>query len=103
MNINSMRNKFYSLLDQVNANADALMVTETKLDQFPADLVTFTEEILNGKLHFLCSVTANFLFQVIRQPDRNLAGCGIMLSMTESTPSKLPRAEPLPMEAFFKN
>ena len=23
-------------------------------DQFPADLVTFTEEILNGKLHFLC-------------------------------------------------
>ena len=24
--------------------------------QFPADLVTFTEEILNGKLHFLWSV-----------------------------------------------
>ena len=24
--------------------------------QFPADLVTFTEDILNGKLHFLCSV-----------------------------------------------
>ena len=23
--------------------------------QFPVDLVTFTEEILNGKLHFLCS------------------------------------------------
>ena len=23
--------------------------------QFPADLVTFTEESLNGKLHFLCS------------------------------------------------
>ena len=23
--------------------------------QFPADLVTFTEEIHNGKLHFLCS------------------------------------------------
>ena len=23
--------------------------------QYPADLVTFTEEILNGKLHFLCS------------------------------------------------
>ena len=22
-----------------------------------ADLVTFTEEILNGKLHFLCSVS----------------------------------------------
>ena len=23
--------------------------------QFPMDLVTFTEEILNGELHFLCS------------------------------------------------
>ena len=23
--------------------------------QFPADLATFTEEILSGKLHFLCS------------------------------------------------
>ena len=23
--------------------------------QIPADLITFTEEILNGKLHFLCS------------------------------------------------
>ena len=25
--------------------------------QFPADLITFTEEILNWKLHFLCSDT----------------------------------------------
>ena len=25
--------------------------------QKTADLVTFTEDILNGKLHFLCSVT----------------------------------------------
>ena len=28
--------------------------------QFPVDLVKFTEEILNGKLHFLCSVTPLF-------------------------------------------
>ena len=27
--------------------------------QFPANLVTFTEEILNGKLHFLCSVISS--------------------------------------------
>ena len=27
--------------------------------QFPADLVTFTEEILSGKLHFLCSACGN--------------------------------------------
>ena len=26
--------------------------------QFPADLVTFTEKIINGKPHFLCSVKA---------------------------------------------
>ena len=25
--------------------------------QFPADLVTFTEKIINEKLHFLCSDT----------------------------------------------
>ena len=28
--------------------------------KFPADLVTFNEEILNRKLHFLCSVRTNF-------------------------------------------
>ena len=28
--------------------------------QFPADLVSFTEEILDGKLHFLCNVTWRF-------------------------------------------
>ena len=26
--------------------------------QFPADLVTFTEEILNGELSFLCSAVS---------------------------------------------
>ena len=30
--------------------------------QFPADLVTFTEEILKGKLHFLCGVTSHIFF-----------------------------------------
>ena len=34
--------------------------------------------------------------------DGNLDGCGIMLCMTEHTPSKFPRAEPLPMKAFFR-
>ena len=31
--------------------------------QFPAHLVTFTEEILNGKLHFLCS-ESNKIFEL---------------------------------------
>ena len=30
--------------------------------QFPADLVTFTEEILNGKLHFLSNHVISTLF-----------------------------------------
>ena len=30
--------------------------------QFPADLVTFTEEILIGKLHFLCSERLSLSF-----------------------------------------
>ena len=29
-------------------------------DAAPADLVTFTEEILNGKLYFLCSAASSF-------------------------------------------
>ena len=34
-------------------------VTKSACEQmFPADLVTFTEEILNGKLHFLCSAAS---------------------------------------------
>ena len=32
-----------------------LYTTQKMISQIPADLVTFTEEILNGKLHFLCS------------------------------------------------
>ena len=30
------------------------------IPEFSADLVTFTEEILNGKLYFLCSVSPDF-------------------------------------------
>ena len=30
--------------------------------QETADLVTFTEEILNGKRHFLCIITEIFFF-----------------------------------------
>ena len=31
------------------------------IPQFAADLVTFTEEIFNGKLHFLCSEDSGHL------------------------------------------
>ena len=32
---------------------------ETPHEKFPADLVTFTEEIFSGKLHFLCNERSN--------------------------------------------
>ena len=32
--------------------------------QFPADMVTLTEEIVNGKLHFLCSIMMSFIRKV---------------------------------------
>ena len=32
--------------------------------QFPATLVTFTEEMLNGKLNFMCSVDVTILFDL---------------------------------------
>ena len=35
--------------------------------KFPADLVTFTEEILNGKLHFLCSGFSYFLLKILEK------------------------------------
>ena len=40
-----------------NSNtAEKIKFSISKCDQHSADLVTFTEEILEGKLHFLCSV-----------------------------------------------
>ena len=39
-------NDFLSKFDQIHRK------------QFPASLMTFTEEILNGKLHFLCSANS---------------------------------------------
>ena len=36
--------------------AVTLRISSKPNPQFPADLITFTEDIHNGKLHFLCSV-----------------------------------------------
>ena len=37
----------------------------SKCVKFPADLVTFTEEILNGKLHFFAVITSNCVAGVV--------------------------------------
>ena len=42
-------------VDVVNTTAQKMKFSI----KYPADLVTFTEEILNGKLHLLCSATNN--------------------------------------------
>ena len=46
---------FFSKYDQICPNP-----------QFPADLVTFTKENLNGKLHFSCSVVYGSADEIIR-------------------------------------
>ena len=38
--------------------------------QFPADLVTFTEEILNGKLRFLWNVALTVGVEILNQANR---------------------------------
>ena len=37
------------------------------ITQETADLVTFTEEIRNGKLHFLCSEASRIMFPIERK------------------------------------
>ena len=37
------------------------MISSVNVTTLIADLVTFTEEILNGKLHFLCSVKQTYI------------------------------------------
>ena len=41
----------------------------SKCDQFPADLITFTEETLNGKLNFLCSEYLNHVAFILMKFD----------------------------------
>ena len=43
--------------------------------QFPADLVTFAKEILNGKLHFLCGDFCTF------DANSSLKVCGVLVDL----------------------
>ena len=54
MTMNRFRDivNLYKIITSVSSTA---YNTAQKM-KFPADLVTFTEEILNIKLHFVCSV-----------------------------------------------
>ena len=71
LNINSIRNKFNFLAQQVKGNIDILMISETKLDKsFPP-----SQFFLDG-----CSVSFRF--------DRNGNGGGILLYIRDDLPSK---------------
>ena len=72
LNINSIRNKFDFLAQQVKGNIDILMISETKLDEsFPVG-----QFLIDGY-----SVPFRF--------DRNGNGGGILLYIREDIPSKL--------------
>ena len=45
--------------------------------QFPADLATFTEEILNGRLHFFCAMS---LFDRVLNTPPLVLGKGYLLN-----------------------
>ena len=73
LNINSIRNKFDLLVDQINGNADVMIISNIKLDEsFP-----------NGKFKIpgyalLC-----------RRLDRNQFGGGIVVFVREDIPSRV--------------
>ena len=84
LNINSLRNKFDLLTDQIKGNVDVLVVSETKLDDsFP---------------------TGQFKIPGYASPfrlDRDENGGGIMVFVREDIPVKFLSSENKPIEAFF--
>ena len=84
LNINSLRNKFDYLIEQIMGNIDILMISETKLSSsFPI---------------------GQFLINGYSEPfriDRNSQGGGIMLYVREDIPSKLLRVETSPTEGLY--
>ena len=84
ININSIRNKFENLVQQITNNVDILLISETKLDS------SFPE--------------GQFLIPGYSSPyrlDRNCHGGGIMLYVREDIPSKLLLIDELPIEKFY--
>ena len=83
-NINSIRNKFELLSEQIKGNVDVLMISETKIDDsFPV---------------------GQFLIEGFCTPyslDRNSKGGGILLYVREDIPSNLIRVDISPIESFY--
>ena len=84
LNINSLRNKFDALVDQIKGNFDILVKSETKFDE------SFPE----GQFK-VPSFTLSF------RRDRNELGGGIMVFVREDIPSKVISKETLSKEGMF--
>ena len=84
LNINSIRNQSELLSQQIEGNADVLMISETKIDDsFPV---------------------GQFLIEGFCTPyslDRNSKGGGILLYVREDIPSNLIRVDISPIESFY--
>ena len=84
LNINSIRNKFESVVKDISSNVDLLMLSETKIDDsFPK---------------------GQFLIKGFGDPfriDRNVNGGGILFYVREDIPAKLLSVETLPTESFY--
>jgi exonuclease III len=86
ININSLRNKFDSLISQLNENLDIILISETKLDDsFPPN-----QFFIQG-------------YGVPYRFDRNGNGGGMILYIREDIPSKLlnPKCENKEFEHFY--
>ena len=82
-NINSLRNKFEFLVDQIKGKVDVLIVSETKLNEsFPQGQLKISGFSWPFRLH------------------RNSNGGGIMLFVREDIPAKLIFTEVSPIEGF---
>ena len=84
ININSLRNKFELLVNQVNGNIDVIMMSKTKIDDsFPLE---------------------NFLIDGFSKPyrlDRDSLGGSILLYVREDIPKNLLEVETKLIEGFY--
>ena len=86
MNINSIRNKFETLVSPVISDIDILMISETKIDEsFP-----LSQFMIDG-------------FSIPYRCDRNAHGGGILVYFRNNITAKLLELENLPsdIEAIF--
>ena len=84
LNINSIRNKFELLSEQIKGNVDVLVILETKID----DSFSVGQFLIEG-------------FCTPYRLDRNSKGGSILLYVREDTPSNLITVDTSPIEKFY--